>query len=67
VRIEFRLAPHSQLAGAQVVELWRGGEFLGQVTADDDRGVRVISKHALALYGVILSGVHVVTITIGEP
>jgi len=73
VSIEFRVAPHSQRPGAQVVELWRDGVFIGQVTADDRR-VSVLSKHPLTLatsdgdaLGVILPGVHIVCITIGEP
>jgi hypothetical protein len=47
MKTTLRLAPHSILPGAQVIELWYGAEFIGQVTGADGRGVRVVSKYTL--------------------
>ena len=43
----FRLAQHGVLPGRQVVEVWQGGTFVGQITVDDDGTLRVISKHRI--------------------
>ena len=41
-----RLAPHSVLPGANVVELWHDGRLIGTVAGADGPGVRIISKYA---------------------
>lgn len=41
-----RVVPHLVIAGATVIELWYGDQFIGPVAGcDDGPGVRVISKH----------------------
>jgi len=45
MKTEIRVRPHSLLPDQQIVELWYGEEFIGQVCGADGPGVRVISKH----------------------
>lgn len=45
MKTEIRLAEHSELAGAAVIELWYDGRLIGAVYGADGPGVRVISKH----------------------
>ncbi len=49
MKTELRLAPHAILPGQQVVEVWHDGQFLGQVVGADGPGIRVLTKHALAI------------------
>lgn len=45
--MEFRVKPHTIHPGAQVVEVWNEGVFVGQVmAAEDGRSIKVISKYA---------------------
>lgn len=45
MKTEIRVVPHLVIPGAQVVELWHGGQFIGTVVGADGPGVRIISKH----------------------
>ncbi|HEX5269223.1 MAG TPA: hypothetical protein VFW33_01985 [Gemmataceae bacterium] len=47
MRSELRVAKHALVPGAVVVEVWHDGQFIGQVTAADGPGVRVLSKYEL--------------------
>jgi hypothetical protein len=47
MKTEIRVVPHSVLAGANVIELWHDGQFIGAVVGADGPGVRVISKHSM--------------------
>ena len=47
MKTELRLAPHSQIHGANVVKLWHDGKLIGTVTGADGPGCRVISKYPL--------------------
>jgi hypothetical protein len=47
---ELRLSDHMVRPGQKVIEIWFDGKFIGQVTAADGPGVRIISKHAMATY-----------------
>lgn len=47
MKSELRLANHSVLPGAKVVEIWYAGEFIGQVVGADGPGVRIITKHRM--------------------
>jgi hypothetical protein len=47
MKSELRIAEHSIVPDAQVVEVWYGGELIATVTGADAPGVRVISKHKL--------------------
>ncbi len=49
MKTELRLAPHSVIPGAKIIELWYAGQFIGQVVGADGPGVRVLSKHALTV------------------
>ena len=43
---EFRVVPHAQLPGAQVVECWQDGVFVVGVYPHED-GIRIVSKYML--------------------
>jgi len=45
MKTQLRLAPHSQLRGENVIEVWYDGEFIAEVVGADAPGVRVISKY----------------------
>lgn len=45
LRSELRLAMHTQRPGDVVVEIWYDGEFIGQITAMDGPGCKLISKY----------------------
>jgi hypothetical protein len=45
MKTEIRVVPHHMVPGANVIELWYDGEFVGEITGADGRGVRVISKY----------------------
>ena len=47
MKAQLRLAAHSVLPGHQVIEIWYGNEFIGQVTGTDGPGVKILSKHRL--------------------
>jgi hypothetical protein len=54
VKTELRLAQHSifnessSLPGANIIEIWWNGQFIGQVTGLDNRaGIRVLSKYSI--------------------
>lgn len=49
MKSELKLAPHTRLPGAQVIEVWFGGKLIATVTGADGPGVRVLSKHPLAI------------------
>lgn len=49
MKTELRIAEHSVIHGANVVEVWHDGEFIGQVVGADVPGVRVITKHDVAV------------------
>jgi hypothetical protein len=49
MKSELRLAEHSVLAGQHVVEIWHGGQFVGQVCGADGPGVRVVTKHPVSV------------------
>lgn len=48
MKTELRIAKHSVLPGQCVVEIWHGGQFIGQVCGADGPGVRVLSKHEVS-------------------
>jgi len=48
MKTELRLAPHTVIEGANVVEIWHGGQFIGQISGAEGPGVRVMSKHPVA-------------------
>ena len=48
MKTELRLAPHTVIEGAHVVEIWHEGQFIGQIAGAEGPGVRVISKYPLA-------------------
>jgi len=45
MKTELKLAEHSTIPRAQVVEIWWNGRMVGQITGADGPGVRVISKY----------------------
>jgi hypothetical protein len=47
MKTELRVASHTIVGGAMVVEIWHDGKFIGQVTGADGPGVRVISKYPM--------------------
>lgn len=71
MKTELRLAPHSQLTGQYVVEVWYAGHLVGQVTGSDhEPGVRILSKYALTSTNVPnekAAPVSIVEVYIGEP
>lgn len=45
MKTELRLRPHALIEGANVVEIWHDGQFIGEITGSDHRpGIRVLSK-----------------------
>lgn len=59
MKTELRLAKHGILPDANVVEIWYGGAFIGQITGGDGPSVRVMSKHGVeARVGVASIAVH---------
>lgn len=66
-----KLATHTILPGRRVIEIWDGGDFIGQITPDDGRGVRIISKFPMSTQTVLegddlLPGINLTRITIGD-
>lgn len=49
MKTELRVAPHTQIAGAYVIELWYAGELIGEIAGRDGPGVRIVSKYELAI------------------
>jgi hypothetical protein len=49
-KTELRARPHSVFPDETVIELWWGGEFIGQVTGADGPGVRIISRHRMDVH-----------------
>jgi hypothetical protein len=47
MRSELRIATHAIRDNEQVIEIWYGGEFVGQVVGLDGPGVQVISKYRI--------------------
>lgn len=47
MKTELRLAPHTVLPGANVIEIWYHGHLIGQVTGAEGPGVRVFSKYQI--------------------
>jgi hypothetical protein len=47
MRSELRIGRHAIRAGEPVIEIWFEGEFIGEITAAEGPGVRVISKHSI--------------------
>lgn len=43
---EFRVMPHAQLPGKEMVECWRDGVFVAGVYPHED-GIRIVSKYML--------------------
>jgi len=43
---EFRIVPHAQLPGKEMVECWRDGVFVAGVYPHED-GIRIVSKYML--------------------
>jgi len=50
----FRIAPHEQIPGQTMVEVWRRGVFIAGIYPHED-GLRVVSKY---MSGVIEEGSH---------
>lgn len=42
---ELRLKPNGVIPGAQIVEIWHQGQFIGEITGADGPGVRIFSKY----------------------
>lgn len=40
---EFKVKPHGELPGKQMIEYWRGGVFVAGIYPHED-GIRVVSK-----------------------
>ena len=51
MKTELRLAPHSTIPGANIIEVRHNGAFIGQVTGADGPGIRLVSKHLVKLEG----------------
>jgi len=66
MKTELRLKPHSGLPGQNIIEIWYGKEFIGQVTGADQAGVRVISKYPTRVIEVLEAGTMVVEVRINE-
>lgn len=50
MKTELRIAKHMLKRGANVVEIWHDGNFIGEVTGSDTfPGVRVITKYPMAI------------------
>lgn len=49
MKSELRVKAHSVLPGAQMVEVWYGGEMVATVTGADGPGVRVVLKYRLEM------------------
>lgn len=64
MKAELRLADHTGVPGAKVIEIWYGDEFVGQVVGADGPGVRVISKHTLAIASLQGSMLNVVDVQV---
>ena len=47
---EFRVVPHLELPGKQMVECWRDGEFVAGIYPHED-GIRIVSKHMTGVSG----------------
>jgi len=47
MKSELKIAKHSVIAGANIIEIWFDGKFVGQVTGADGPGIRVLSKYSL--------------------
>jgi hypothetical protein len=50
MRSELRIGRHTIRAGEPVIEIWFEGEFIGEITAAEGPGVRVISKHLIGAH-----------------
>jgi len=49
MREEFKVCPHDQLPGKQMIEFWRDGEFIAGIYPHED-GIRVASKYMLGVH-----------------
>lgn len=63
MKTELRLASHSELPDANVIEIWHDGNFIGTVAGADNTGVRIITKYPVSVKKE-LSFLSVVTVTI---
>lgn len=69
MRSELRVAPHSIHRGELVIEIWYDDRLVGQVTAADHAGVRVLSKYPIrsdTMMAARATPVYVIEISIGE-
>lgn len=69
MKTELRLARHTQLPDANVIEIWWAGKLIGQVTGADGPGVRVLSKYPIVAIEVPnerATPVHIVEVTVIE-
>lgn len=41
------LSDHNIVPGDKVLEIWDGDEFIAEIVAADERGIRMISKYPL--------------------
>lgn len=53
-----RLIPqaHTLRPGHVTIEIWHDNEFVGQITAGDGRGIRVITKHRIEVENFVGDG-----------
>jgi hypothetical protein len=67
MKTQLRLTDHSVLAGQKIIEIWSGGQFIGQVAGADGPGVRIITKHdvKVAIVKDDAAGLSVAEVTIG--
>ena len=66
MKTELRLKPHAILPGANIIEVWHEGEFIGEVTGADGPGVRIISRHSMQLSNVCGPGPNVSEVRVGK-
>lgn len=53
--VRFVISEHSMIE-KQVIEIWEGDKFIGQITPADTTGVRVMTKYAMKPEIINLSG-----------